>query len=301
MSGETYAIVFNGGIVEGFAADTVKAQLAKLLKTDAKKTAALFSGKQIILKKTTDRAEAAKYGKALKKVGADVKIRIIKAGAAATTAPVKPAAALSKPAAALSKPAAAPPKPAAALPKPAAAPPKPAAAPPKPAAAPPKPAAALAAETPAEPEAPVIDTSGISLAPNEGDLFDPVPRAVIPEIDLSSFSVAENDDRPLVEPSAEVIVELDLSEFSVKDNDGTALVEHEDEVIPAIEVPDFGLDEPGAVLETLQEEKELLNPSTIGMTLAIAGAELLEDEPPPPPPPRAPDTSKINLVPNFDV
>ena len=285
MSGETYAIVFNGGIVEGFAADTVKAQLAKLLKTDAKKTAALFSGKQIVLKKTTDRAEAAKYGKALKKVGADVKIRIIKAGA--TAAPAKPAAALIKSAAA-------PTKPAAALTKRAAAPPKPAA-------APPKPAAALAAETPAEPEAAVIDTSGISLAPNEGDLFDPVPRAVIPEIDLSSFSVADNDDRPLVEPSEEVVVELDLSEFSVKDNDGTALVEHEDEVIPSIEVPDFGLDEPGAVLETLQEEKELLNPSTIGMTLAMAGAELLEDEPPPPPPPGAPDTSKINLVPNFDV
>ena len=257
MSGETYAIVFNGGIVEGFAADTVKAQLAKLLKTDAKKTSALFSGKQIVLKKTTDRAEAAKYGKALKKVGADVKIRIIKAGA--TAAPAKPTA------------------------------------------APPKPAAALAAETPPEPEAPVIDSSGISLAPNEGDLFDPVPRAVTPEIDLSSFSVTENDDRPLAEPSEEVVVELDLSEFSIKDNDGTALVEHEDEAIPPIEVPDFGLDEPGAMLETLQEEKELLNPSTIGMTLAIAGAELLEDEPPPPPPPRAPDTSKINLVPNFDV
>jgi hypothetical protein len=250
MSGETYAIVFNGGIVEGFAADTVKAQLAKLLKTDAKKTSALFSGKQIVLKKTTDRAEAAKYGKALKKVGADVKIRIIKAGATA---------------------------------------------------APPKPAAALAAETPSEPEAPVIDTSGISLAPNEGDLFDPVPRAVTPEIDLSSFSVTENDDRPLAEPSEEVVVELDLSEFSVKDNDGTALVEHEDEANPPIKVPDFGLDEPGAMLETLQEEKELLNPSTIGMTLAMAGAELLEDEPPPPPPPGAPDTSKINLVPNFDI
>ena len=247
MSGETYAIVFNGGIVEGFAADTVKAQLAKLLKTDSKKTAALFSGKQIVLKKTTDRAEAAKYGKALKKVGADVKIRIIKADA--TAAPEKPAA----------------------------------------------------AETPPEPEAPVIDTSGISLAPNEGDLFDPVPRAVIPEIDLSSFSVAENDGSPLVEPSEEVVVELDLSEFSVKDNDGTALVEHEDEAIPPIEVPDFGLDEPGAVLETLQEEKVLLNPNTTGMTLAMAGAELLEDEPPPPPPPGAPDTSKINLVPNFDV
>ena len=82
------------------------------------------------------------------------------------------------------------------------------------------------------------------------------------------------------------VVELDLSEFSIKDNDGTALVEHEDEAIPPIEVPDFGLDEPGAVLETLQEEKELLNPSTIGMTLAMAGAELLEHEPPPPLPAR---------------
>ena len=256
MSGETYAIVFNGGIVEGFTADTVKAQLAKLLKTDAKKTAALFSGKQIILKKTTDRAEAAKYGKALKKVGADVKVRIIKASAVPAGADVKPAPALSKSAAAV---------------------------------------------TPTGPETPAIDTAGMSLAPNEGDLFDPIPSAVTPELDLSSFSVAENDDRPLVEPSEEVVVDLDLSEFSVKDNDGTALVEHEDEAIPVVAVPDFGLDEPGAVLETLQEEKELLNPNTMGMTLAMAGAELLEGEPPPPPPPGAPDTSTINLVPNFDA
>jgi len=270
MSGETYAIVFNGGIVEGFTADTVKAQLAKLLKTDAKKTAALFSGKQIILKKTTDRAEAAKYGKALKKVGADVKVRIIKASAVPAGADVKPAPALSKSAAALSKSAAALSKPAPAV-------------------------------TPTGPETPAIDTAGMSLAPNEGDLFDPIPSAVTPELDLSSFSVAENDDRPLVEPSEEVVVDLDLSEFSVKDNDGTALVEHEDEAIPVVAVPDFGLDEPGAVLETLQEEKELLNPNTMGMTLAMAGAELLEGEPPPPPPPGAPDTSKINLVPNFDA
>ena len=61
MSGETYAIVFKGEIVEGFVPETVKAQLAKLLKADVKKAAALFSGKQIVLKKTTDRAEAAKY------------------------------------------------------------------------------------------------------------------------------------------------------------------------------------------------------------------------------------------------
>jgi hypothetical protein len=141
----------------------------------------------------------------------------------------------------------------------------------------------------------------MTLAPNEGDLFDPVPDVASPEIDLSSFSVSENDDSPLVEPADDVVVKLDLSEFSIKDNDGTALVEHQDEDIPEVEVPDFGLDEPGALLETLKEEKELLNPSTMGMTIAMAGAALLENEPPPPPAPRAPDTSKINLVPNFDV
>ena len=282
MGGETYAIVFKGEIVEGFAAETVKAQLAKLLKADAKKTAALFSGKQIVLKKTTDRAEAAKYGKALKKVGADVKIRIIKADAA----PAKPAAVpvFQKAEAPAFQKADDAPAFQSADSEPA-----------------PKPVVAAAEKPAPQPEAPVIDTSGITLAPNEGDLFDPVPEVATAEIDVSNFSVAENDDTPLVEPSEEVVVELDLSEFSVKDNDGTALVEHQDVDIPEVEVPDFGLDEPGAVLETLKEEKELLNPNTMGMTLAMAGAELLEDEPPPPPPPVAPDTSKINLVANFDL
>lgn len=288
MSGETYAIVFKGEIVEGFAAETVKAQLAKLLKADAEKAAALFSGKQIVLKKTTDRAEAAKYGKALKKVGADVKIRIIKADAAAAPATAKP----KLPAAPVFQKAEAP-----AFQKaddaPAFQP-----ADPEPA---PKPAVAAAEKTAPQPEAPVVNISGITLAPNEGDLFDPVPEVATTEIDLSNFSVAENDDNPLVEPSEKVVVELDLSGFSVKDNDGTALVEPQDVDIPEVAVPDFGLDEPGAVLETLKEEKELLNPNTMGMTLAMAGAELLEDEPPPPPPPVAPDTSKFNLVANFDV
>jgi hypothetical protein len=286
MSSETYAIVFKGEIVEGFAAETVKARLAKLLKADPKKAAALFSRKQIVLKKTTDRAEAAKYGKALKKVGADVKIRVIKTGAAATQAPAKPAAApvfQKAEAPVFQKADDASAFQSADL------------------ESSPKPAAAPAANAAPEPDVPVIDTSGLSLVPNEGDLFDPVPEVASPEIDVSNFSVAENDDTPLVEPSEEVVVELDLSEFSVKDNDGTALVEHQDEDIPDVEVPDFGLDEPGAILETLKEEKELLNPSTTGMTLAMAGAELLEDEPPPPPPPGAPDTSKINLVANFDV
>jgi len=252
MSGETYAIVFKGEVVEGFDAATVQAQLSKLLKADAKKTAALFSGKQIVLKKTADKTEAARYGKALKKVGADVKIKVIKADAAA-----KPAAA--------SKP---------------------------------------AAPEPSTPEdaAPSVPVPDFTLAPNEGDLFEPMPEPEAVEVDISDLELAENDDTPLAEPAEEIVVELDLSEFSVKDNDGTPLVEASNEEVPEVVAPDFGLDEPGAVLETLQEEKELLNPNTMGMSLAATGSDLLEeDEKEAGPPPVAPDTSKINLVPNFDI
>lgn len=293
MSGEIYAIVFKGAIVEGFTADAVKSQLAKILKTDIKKTAALFSGKQIVLKKTTDRAEATRYGKALRKVGADVGIRVVKAASRNTghvpafhTADQPPTQQLT--AEALSSEVSV-----SELPESERTASKSAAS---------KSAAAeRAAAERAVSEVPVVDTSGITLALNEGDLFDPVPKVASPEIDLSRLSVAENDGTPLVEPADPIVITMDLSEFSIKDNDGTALVEHPDQHISKVVVPDFSLDAPGALLETLPKEKARLHPSTTGITLAIAGAALLANEPPQPPAPAAPDTSNINLAPNIDV
>lgn len=246
MSGEIYTLVFKGAVVKGFTADVVKAHLAKLLKADVKKTAALFSGKQIVLKKTTDRAEAARYGKALRKIGADVDIRVVKAPPKDTghvpafSAADQPPTQQLTPAAQLSE-----------LPESARSASK-------------RPAPARIAS-----QVPVIDTSGITLAPNEGDLFDPVPAVANREIDLSRFAVAENDGTYLVEPADPVVIALDLSEFSLKDNDGTALFEHQDENIPKVAVPDFVLDAPGA---------------------------LLANEPPQAPAPIAPDTSNINLA-----
>ncbi|MBT5700746.1 MAG: hypothetical protein HOI67_04780 [Gammaproteobacteria bacterium] len=283
MSGEIYAIVFKGAIVEGFTADAVKSQLAKLLKTDIEKTAALFSGKQIVLKKTTDRAEATRYGKALRKVGADVGIRVVKAASRNTghvpafhTADQPPTQQLT--AEALSSEVSV-----SELPESE------------------RTASKSAAAERAVSEVLVVDTSGITLALNEGDLFDPVPKVASPEIDLSRLSVAENDGTPLVEPADPIVITMDLSEFSIKDNDGTALVEHPDQHISKVAVPDFSLDAPGALLETLPKEKARLHPSTTGITLAIAGAALLANEPPQPPAPAAPDTSNINLAPNIDV
>ena len=293
MSGEIYAIVFKGAIVEGFTADAVKSQLAKLLKTDIEKTAALFSGKQIVLKKTTDRAEATRYGKALRKVGADVGIRVVKAASRNTghvpafhTADQPPTQQLT--AEALSSEVSV-----SELPESERTASKSAAAE--------RAVAESAVAERAVSEVPVVDTSGITLALNEGDLFDPVPNVASPEIDLSRLSVAENDGTPLVEPADPIVITMDLSEFSIKDNDGTALVEHPDQHISKVAVPDFSLDAPGALLETLPKEKARLHPSTTGITLAIAGAALLANEPPQPPAPAAPDTSNINLAPNIDV
>ena len=306
MSTETYAIVFRGETVEGFDAAQVQAQLAKLLRLDPKKAQALFSGKQVVLKKTADKAEAAKYGKALKKVGADVKIRVIKAepqpatqspppaqqptasrrrrsAPAADAAPVFQAA---EDAPAFQKADDAPAfQPAEGAPVFAKADTEP------------EPAAATAAKE----SAATADTSGFSLAPNVGDLFDPAPEVEAPAIDLSEYEVSEMDDTPLAVPAEEVILELDLSEFSVSENDGSPLFESTAKEVPRVEAPDFGLDEPGAILDTIKEEKELLNPNTMGMTIAAAGVDLIEeDEKPPAPAPKVPDTSNIHLVPNFD-
>ncbi len=242
----TYAIVFQGEIVEGFQPISVKAHMAQLLKVDAEKMASLFSGKQIVIKRTTDKNEAAKYGGALKKIGADVKVRIIKGEAA----PAKPADA--------------------------------------------KPADAKPADS-----IPEIDTSHLSLLPNEGNIVEPSAPVAPPELDLSALQVAENNGAPLVEAKIQERRELDLSEYTVAENDGSPIVEPSTEIAPTIEVPDFGLDEPGALLETLKEEKELLNPNTMGITLAMAGSDLLEpDEKDQKPPPKAPDISSINLAPN---
>ncbi|MBD3646477.1 MAG: hypothetical protein HUJ31_03270, partial [Pseudomonadales bacterium] len=160
MPGVTYAIVFKGEILEGFQAFSVKAHLSKMMKADAEKMATLFSGKQVVLKRTPSKEEAAKYGKALRKIGADVKVKVVKGA---------------------DKP------------------------------APAKPAAQADAATPQA--ASTVDTSELSLAPNEGNLVEPKPAPPPPQIDLSGYSIAEMDGSPLMEHSDDdiPIIDLDLS------------------------------------------------------------------------------------------
>ncbi|MCP3852023.1 MAG: hypothetical protein GY694_17565 [Gammaproteobacteria bacterium] len=65
-----YNLIFQGKIVEGASLDEVKNNVARLFKADAKKTASLFSGKPIIIKKNLDSETTRKYLAILKKAGA---------------------------------------------------------------------------------------------------------------------------------------------------------------------------------------------------------------------------------------
>ena len=233
MSSVTYAIVFSGQIVDGFQLISVKAHLAKLLKADVDKMAVLFSGKPVVIKRTADKQEALKYGTALKRVGADVKIKAFK-----REAPVA---------------------------------------------------------KPAPPPTP-DDASSWTLAPNEGYLVEPKPSPPPPQIDTSSLKLAENDGAPLAPPKPVAPINLDLSEYTISEMNGAPLVAPSTPA-PKIDAPDFGLDAPGAVLETLKEEKPIVHPDTSGLTLAEPGSNLIDaDEKPRTPPPRVPDTSNIQLA-----
>lgn len=245
MSSVIYAIVFKGEILEGYQLISVKAHLARLLKADANQITTLFSGKQIVLKKTADKAVALKYGTALKKVGADVRVKVIKSAAvpARTTDQAIPS---------------------------------------------PTPQSSSPA-------------TALSLAPNEGNIFDATQETPSANIDLSELSLAEPGKGTLGEPHETVTLEMDLSALNISEPGEGNLAEPKEDA-PKVDAPDFSLDAPGALLETLHEEVELLDPDTSSMTMAIAGADLLlEEEKKPEPAPAALDTSKIHLETNFDL
>jgi len=170
MADVTYAIVFSGKIVEGFQVISVNAHLAKMLKTSPEKIQTPFPGKTSAMKPAADKAEAAKYDKALKKVGADVRVKIIRSDASAAATP--------------------------------------------------------------------IDTSNLSLVPNEGNIVEPAPPTPAPKLDLSNMSILENDGTPLVTPKEAVKVDIDVSSFSVEENDGAPLIEPKADTAPKVEAPD---------------------------------------------------------------
>lgn len=68
-----YNLIFQGKIIDGYSLNEVKANIARLFNADAAKTATLFSGKAIVIKKNLDSQSAKKYLSVFKKAGARIK------------------------------------------------------------------------------------------------------------------------------------------------------------------------------------------------------------------------------------
>jgi len=78
MADPRYDIYFRGEILAGADDAKVKAAIAKIFKADAAKLATLFSGKVNTIKKSVDKATAAKYQQAFKQAGAKAVITVAK-------------------------------------------------------------------------------------------------------------------------------------------------------------------------------------------------------------------------------
>ena len=90
MSQDTFEVVFSGKLVEGAAAEQVKANVAALFKVEVAKVERLFSGAQVAIKKGVDEATAKKYQLALHKAGAIT--QVVNRAAAPTPSAPRPAA-----------------------------------------------------------------------------------------------------------------------------------------------------------------------------------------------------------------
>ena len=248
MDAITYAVVFSGGVMEGFAPVSVKAHIAKMLKVDAAKMANLFSGKPVVIKRTPDKTEALRYGHALRKIGADVSIKVLK------SVPAKPAASDAAPASAPQR---------------------------------------QNSLTNTFPE--------FSLAPNDGNLFDPAPARDPVQVDTSKIALAENEHSPLAPPRKQTPVNVDISGLSVLENDGSPLVPAAN-AVAKLPAPNFEIDEPGTILDTSQDDRPKISPDTSGLSLAFPGSDLLNSEERKPEQARVkPDISRLKLVARFDT
>ncbi|MBU2547803.1 MAG: hypothetical protein KKB20_05290 [Proteobacteria bacterium] len=74
MSDETYKIVFQGRIQDGFSIETVKAGFGRIFNLNAEKVETLFSGRPTVIRNNLDREQALKYKKAIENTGAECQV-----------------------------------------------------------------------------------------------------------------------------------------------------------------------------------------------------------------------------------
>ncbi len=239
MSEKKYDVLFTGKLVDGAVEDQVKANVAKLFKTDVAKIQRLFIGMPVMIKKGVDEETALKYMMALKKAGA---ICEAKEQAASAESAAPPPAAASVP-------------------------------PPQPAAAPSQPASVADASTSAP--AHTGKSEAEIAAGEDGDMRFVMKEAPKGLGELESASL-EAPGATLGVHEEVAPPQIDTSGLSVDESEKD-LVEHEEAPPLEVDVSGMSLSEPGVRIVEETEAPEL-EVDTSGLTLDEPGVTLVEPE-----------------------
>ncbi len=257
MSAPEFDIIFRGDIVFGHQLAEVKAKLQQLFKADAAKVDALFTGRPVPLKRNLDEATANKYRDALIKAGAMVEI--CSSDASPANAAPKPAPAPRRAVEVIAS------------------------------AAPSESVSAgwtlaplgadllPARERPQQPASVVVDISGLSLRPAEGNLVDVSEvheeiGAVVIAPDLGLAAVGTDlisADEKLALP----LVEIELEDWGIAEAGSDLLTEDERPIVlPAVvAIGDYGLAPAGSDLGQLKANVKPVTPDISGLRLAETG------------------------------
>ena len=260
MSTPDFLVVFSGATLDGFEPLTVQTQVEAALRLTEDQSGTLFSGKPVVIKRTQDKTEALTLAQQLKKLGADVSVRVAPKADAAQQSVQPPEPPVGDTTLA-------------------------------------SPAPNTNARKPIQAES-SPDNHGLSLAENDG--FIVPPAAPIPplNLDLSGLSALAEFNEPLQAPKAQAAPELDLSSMSVKDNDGSPLVEPAPDVAPSVTPPNFDLDAPGALLETIGLPEPVAMPDLSALSVRASEGDLLESHERQDAAPVIVDTSRLTVSEN---
>jgi len=260
MSTPDFLVVFSGATLDGFEQQSVQTQVEAALRLTKDQSGKLFSGKPVVIKRTQDKTDALTLAQQLKKLGADVSVRVAPKPDAAQLLVQPPAPPATDPAQAPHAP-------------------------------------NITAREPIHSDS-SPDNNGLSLAENDGFIVPPAAPAPPLNLDLSGLSALAEFNEPLQAPKAQAAPELDLSSMSVKDNDGSPLVEPAPDVAPSVTPPNFDLDAPGALLETIGLPEPVAMPDLSALSVRVSEGPLLESHERQDAAPVIVDTSRLTVSEN---
>lgn len=223
MSDKTYAIAFDGTLVEGAKLDQVKANVAKLFKAPLAKVEPLFCGKRIAIKRGLDKATALKYQVALRKCGAVTQV-VDTAAAAKKKAQILAAKKKQAQAAAAKQQAVAQPAPDTGL---------------------------VRSVVKEAPSGDVL--AGVSI--DAPERISPEEEVEELQVDISQFDTAEAGTL-LVEPEPDVELDIDIPDLGVADPGAQLTEPHEEETLE-VDLSGFSMAEPGEQIVEPEEIEEL--------------------------------------------